>query len=207
MGKTGLGAIVCKTAHVRFCWRKWVLTRLCSKNRKQGHTRQNRGCFGWGWYHYPRRVPHVHEHPRAGCQNGVLCRFWVLVGCAPEERRKPAGQRCAHARRCPAGVAAPLGCVIFFTSAKIATSTLCAHRAFPRVRGGGGITTLGALCALPKRWTTACQSGLFAVFLRPLCSFWPRRWILPSTRGWVTSITNCRSNFIMYILTATRTRR
>ena len=28
-------------------------------------------------------------------QNGVLCRFWVLAGCAPEERRKPSGQRCA----------------------------------------------------------------------------------------------------------------
>ena len=37
----------------------------------------------------------------AGCQNGKLCRFWVLVGCAPEERREPAEQRCAHARRCP----------------------------------------------------------------------------------------------------------
>ena len=61
---------------------------------------------------YPRRVPHVHEHPRAGCQNGVLCRFWVLAGCASEGRRKPAEQRCAHARRCSAGVAAPLGCVI-----------------------------------------------------------------------------------------------
>ena len=36
----------------------------------------------------------------AGCQNGKLCRFWVLVGCAPEERRKPAEQRCAYARRC-----------------------------------------------------------------------------------------------------------
>ena len=36
----------------------------------------------------------------AGRQNGVLCRFWVLVGCAPEERREPAGQRHAHARRC-----------------------------------------------------------------------------------------------------------
>ena len=33
------------------------------------------GRFGWGWYHYPRRIPHVHEHPRAGCQNGKLCRF------------------------------------------------------------------------------------------------------------------------------------
>ena len=36
----------------------------------------------------------------AGYQNGVLCRFWVLAGGAPEERRKPAGQRCAYARRC-----------------------------------------------------------------------------------------------------------
>ena len=36
----------------------------------------------------------------AGCKNGKLCRFWVLVGCAPEGRRKPAEQRCAYARRC-----------------------------------------------------------------------------------------------------------
>ena len=47
----------------------------------------------------------------AGYQNGKLCRFWVLVECALEERRKPSGQRCAYARRCSAGVAAPLGCV------------------------------------------------------------------------------------------------
>ena len=31
----------------------------------------------------------------AGAQNGKLCRFWVLVGCALEKRRKPSGQRCA----------------------------------------------------------------------------------------------------------------
>ena len=36
----------------------------------------------------------------AGYQNGKLCRFWALAGCAPEERREPAGQRCAYARRC-----------------------------------------------------------------------------------------------------------
>ena len=46
----------------------------------------------------------------AGCQNGVLCRFWVLAGCTSEGRRKPAGQRCAYARRCSEGAAAPLGC-------------------------------------------------------------------------------------------------
>ena len=36
----------------------------------------------------------------ARCQNGVLCRFWGLAGCTPEERREPSGQRCAYARRC-----------------------------------------------------------------------------------------------------------
>ena len=36
----------------------------------------------------------------AGWQNGVLCRFWALVGCAPEECREPAGQRCAYVCRC-----------------------------------------------------------------------------------------------------------
>ena len=48
----------------------------------------------------------------AGCQNGKLCRFWALVGCAPEECREPAGQRCAYVCRCSAGVAAPLGCAV-----------------------------------------------------------------------------------------------
>ena len=37
----------------------------------------------------------------AGCQNGKLCHFWVLVGGALEEYREPAGQRCAYACRCP----------------------------------------------------------------------------------------------------------
>ena len=78
-----------------------VHTRLSEKNRTQGYTRRNRWRFGWGRYHYPRHELHVHEHPRAGYQNGKLCRFWVLVGGAPEERREPSGQRCAYACRCP----------------------------------------------------------------------------------------------------------
>ena len=98
-------------AHVCFHGRKRVHTRLSEKDRTQRLTRRNRGRFGWGWYHYPRTVPHVHESSRAGCQNGVLCRFWVLAGCTSEERRKPSEQRCAYARRCSEGVAAPPGCV------------------------------------------------------------------------------------------------
>ena len=45
----------------------------------------------------------------------------------------------------------------------VAVFSLCAQY-FLNVRGSGGITTLGALCVLPKRRTTACQNGSFAVF-------------------------------------------
>ena len=68
------------------------------------------------------------------------------------------------------GVAAPLGCVIFFTSVEIAACTPCVQ-GFPHVWGRGGITTLSALYVLLKRRTAACQNGSFAVFLRPLFTF------------------------------------
>ena len=48
-------------AHVRFHRRKQVHTRLSEKDRTQRLTRQNRGCFGWGRYYYPRSVSHVSE--------------------------------------------------------------------------------------------------------------------------------------------------
>ena len=61
------------------------------------------------------------------------------------------------------GVAAPLGCVIFLQFGDVAVFSLCAQY-FLNVRGGGGITTPGARCVLPKFSAPACQSGLFAVF-------------------------------------------
>ena len=121
------------------------------------------GPSGRGRYHYPRSVPHVHKHPRAGCQNGKLCRFWVLAGCTPEGRRKPAGQRCAYAYRCPAGVAASLGCVIFFAFVEIGICTSGAH-GFPRVRGMGGITTLGLFHTFRKPCVAGCQNGVLCRF-------------------------------------------
>ena len=103
-----------QTAHVCFHSRKRVHTRLRQQDRTQRHTQRNRGRFGRGRYHYPRHELHIHEHPRAGYQNGKLCPFWVSVGGAPKERRKPSEQRCAHARRCSEGVAVPLGCAALF---------------------------------------------------------------------------------------------
>ena len=155
--------LLTQTPHVCFHRRKRVHTRLSEKDRTQRLARRNRGRFGWGWYHYSRSVPHVHQHPRAGYQNGKFCRFWGLVGGAPKERREPSEQRCAYARRCSEGVAAPPGCVIFFAFVEIGIYTSGAH-GFPRGRGRGGITTLGALHVLLKRWAAACQKGSFAVF-------------------------------------------
>ena len=74
--------------------------RKIAHNGSHGETR---GVSDGGWYHYPRTVPHVHKHPRAGYQNGKFCRFWGLVKGTLEERRKPSEQRCAYACRCPAG--------------------------------------------------------------------------------------------------------
>ena len=80
--------------------------------RTQRLTRRNRGVSDGGAISTLGPFCVGRRPCAAGWQNGVLCRFWALVGCAPEECREPAGQRCAYARRCSAGVAAPLGCAV-----------------------------------------------------------------------------------------------
>ena len=93
---------------------------------------------------------------------GVRTAYFAALGSWPggalEERRKPSGQRCAYACRCPEGVAAPLGCVICLQLGDVAVFSLCAQY-FLNVRGGGGITILSALYVLLKRRTAACQKG------------------------------------------------
>ena len=89
-----------QTAHVCFHRRSGYTLAFRKRIAHSGLHGETGGRFGWGWYHYSRSVPHVHQHPRAGKQNGILCRFGGLVGGAPKERRKPTGQRCAYARRC-----------------------------------------------------------------------------------------------------------
>ena len=75
-------------------------TRLSAKDRTQGLTRRNRGLPN-GAAITTLGAFHTFWKPCvARCQNGKLCRFLALVGCVPEEHRKPAGQRCAYARRC-----------------------------------------------------------------------------------------------------------
>ena len=121
------------------------------------------GVLGGGWYHYPRSVPHVSETLRGqGVERQTLPLLGLGRGCSRRTQKAfgTAMRLCASLFR---GVAAPLGCVICLQFGDVAVFSLCAQY-FLNVRGGGGITTLGVLCVLPKRRTAACQNGLFAVF-------------------------------------------
>ena len=92
--------LLAQTAHVCFTGKSGYTLGLRRKIAHNGSHAETGGISDGGWYHYPRSVPHVHKHPRAGYQNSALCRFWVLAGGTPEERKEPSGQRCAYACRC-----------------------------------------------------------------------------------------------------------
>ena len=121
------------------------------------------GCFGRGWYHYPRTVSHVSETLRG---HGAERRTLPLLGLGRVCSRRTQKAFGTAMRLCVSlfrGVAAPLGCVICLQLGDVAVFSLCAQY-FLNVRGGGGITTPGVLCVLPKRRTSACQKGSFAAF-------------------------------------------
>ena len=117
--------------------------------RTQRLTRRNRWRFGWGWYHYPRSVPHVSETLRGrGLKRQTLPLLGLGRGCSQRTQKAcgTAMRLCASLSR---GVAAPLGCVICLQLGDVTVFSLCAQY-FLNVRGGGGITTLGAFHTFRK---------------------------------------------------------
>ena len=94
--------LLSQMAHVCFHGRKWVHTRLSEKDRTQRHTRRKRGAFRMGPQSLPStRTARSRTSPGRVLERGTLPLLGLGRGCAPEERRKPSGQRCAYARRCP----------------------------------------------------------------------------------------------------------
>ena len=97
----------------------------------QGEARR----FGWGWYHYPRSVSHVSETLRGQVSERQTLPLLGLGWVYSRRTQRACGtamRLCASLSR---GVAAPLGCVIFFAFVEIAACTPCAQ-SFPRVQGG-----------------------------------------------------------------------
>ena len=153
------------------------LRQLALRAAVNGHWREKRQCLS------PAPIS-VH---RKSAKNGQKCLGLSLPACAPARAhsglrgqtrgvsalcevdrgmiQQAGGNGCARLQRASAssGVAAPLGCVICLQLGDVAVFSLCAQY-FLNVRGGGGITTPGVLCVLPKRRTSACQSGSFVVF-------------------------------------------
>ena len=153
-----------QTPHVRFHERKWVRTRLCSKDRTQRLTRRNTGRFGRGRYYYPRSVPHVSETLRGQMSERQTLPFLGLGRVCSRRTQKAFGtamRLCASLSR---GVAAPAGCVIFFRFCRNCGLYALRSGPFRVCEARGGITTLSALCVLLKHSAPACQKGSFAVF-------------------------------------------
>ena len=135
-------------AHVCFHVRKRVHTRLRQQDRTQGHTRRNRGRFGWGWYHYSRSVPHVSETLRGqGVERQTLPLLGLGRGCSQRTQKAfgTAMRLCVSLFR---GVAAPLGCVIFSVSVEIAACMPCAQ--------GLSVCARRRVVSLPSARFTCC---------------------------------------------------
>ena len=125
-----------QSAHVRFRTRKRVHTRLSEKNRTQALTRRNRGLFRVGALSLPSdRSTRSQTSPGRVSERQTLPLFGLGRGYSQRTQRAfgTAMRLCASLFR---GVAAPLGCVIFFASAEIAVCTSYAQ-GFLRVRGEG----------------------------------------------------------------------
>ena len=119
--------------------------------RERSHTTAHtlkQGPSGRGRYHYPRSVPHVHKHPRAGYQNGVLCRFGILAGRCSRRTQKAFGTAMRLCVSLSRGVAAPLGCVIFSVSVEIAACMPCAQ--------GLSVCARRGVVSLPSARFTCC---------------------------------------------------
>ena len=124
------------------------------------HTRAHtakQGCFGWGRYHYPQTVLRGSETLRG---RDLKRQTLPLLGLGRGRSRSTQRAFGTAMRLCASlfrGVAAPQGCATLFSICPCCIS--CARRTgFLRVRGGGGITTLGVLRILSKRPVPICQN-------------------------------------------------
>ena len=117
-------------SHVCFHGRKRVHTRLSEKDRTQRLTRRNRGVSDGGWYHYPRSVLRGSETLRGrDLKRQTLPLLGLGRGCSRRTQKAcgTAMRLCASLSR---GVAAPLGCVIFFISDEIVACMTCSRNFF-----------------------------------------------------------------------------
>ena len=123
----GLQHLRHKRRNVRFEGLRRVHTCLRQQDRTQRITGRNRGLPDGTAITTLDTYCTFTNIPGPGVRTAYFAALGSWPGGALEERRKPSGQRCAYACRCPEGVAAPLGCVIFFAFVEIGICTSGAH--------------------------------------------------------------------------------
>ena len=153
----GLGTIVYKRPTFAFTGESWYTLAFRRKIAHNGSHAETGGISDGALSLPSTRTARSRTSPGRVPERRALPLLGLGRGCSQRTQRAfgTAMRLCASLFR---GVAAPLGCVIFFASAEIAVCTSCAQ-GFPHVWGRGGITTLSALCVLLKYRTAACQSG------------------------------------------------
>ena len=112
------------------------------RSHTSAHTAKQ-GCFGRGWYHYPRSVSHGSETLRGRDLKRQTLPLLGLGRVYARRTQKAFGtamRLCASLSR---GVAAPLGCVIFLQFGDVAVFSLCAQY-FLNVQGWG--VSLPSVC-------------------------------------------------------------
>ena len=156
--------LLAQTAHVCFHSRKRVHARLSEKNRTQGHTRRNRGRFGWGRYYYPRSVLHGSETLRGRVSERRTLPLSDLGRGESRRTQRACGTAMRSLRVAVPRRRGPAGLRDLFRFCRNCGLYALRSGPFRVCEARGGITTLSALYVLLKRRTAACQNGSFAVF-------------------------------------------
>ena len=114
---------------------------------KESHTvahRAKQGVSDGGWYHYPRSVPHVLETLRGRVTDRQTL---PLLGLGRRRSRRTTKAFGTAMRSCASpfrGVAAPLGCVIFFYFCR--NCDFYALRSGLSARAKEGVASLPSVC-------------------------------------------------------------
>ena len=108
----GLQHLRHKRRNVRFEGLRRVHTCLRQQDRTQRLTGRNTGCFGWGWYHYPRSVLRGSETLRGRVSERQTLPLSGLGRVCSRRTQKACGTAMRSCASLSRGVAAPLGCVI-----------------------------------------------------------------------------------------------
>ena len=136
---------------------------LLKGSHTTAHTAKH-GAFRMGVVSLPSdRSARPQTSPGRVSERRTLPLWGLGQGCSQRTQRAfgTAMRLCVSLFR---GVAAPLGCVICLQLGDVAVFSLCAQY-FLNVRGGGGITTLGAFHTFRKPCVARYQNG-------KLCRFW-----------------------------------